>query len=105
MKLCIAWAYQCGEKIPLSVWSVGNLTSTALGPLQSETSDSGDSVQQIQEQIEEMNLYDNIGDEEEKQSIKIKNKSQKNDRNQEQIFLTQPPAPLVEPPPSNPKTP
>ena len=105
MKLCIAWAYQCGEEIPLSVWSVGNLTSTALGPLQSETSDSGDSVEQIQEQIEEMNLYDNIGDEEEKQSIKITNKSQKNDRSQEQIFLTQPTAPLVEPPPSNPKTP
>ena len=50
-------------------------TSTALGPLQSETSDSGDSVEQIQEQMEEMNLYDNIGDEEEKLSIKLKNKS------------------------------
>ena len=66
MKLCVACgrAYQCGgEEIPLSVWSVGNLTSTALGPLQSETSDSGDSV----EQMEEMNLYDNIGDEKENQ--------------------------------------
>ena len=63
------------KKIPLSVWSVGNLISTALGPLQSKTSDSGDSVEQIQEQMEEMNLYDNIGDEEEKLSIKLKNKS------------------------------
>ena len=52
-----------------------------------------------------MNLYDNIGDEEEKQSIKMKNKSQKNGRSQEQIFLTQPTAPLVEPPPFNPETP
>ena len=51
------------RKDSLSVWSVGNLTSTALGPLQSETSDSGDSV----EQMEEMNLYDNIGDEKENQ--------------------------------------
>ena len=67
MKLCIAWAYQCGEKIPLSVWSVGNLISTALGPLQSKTSDSGDSIEQIQEQMEEMNLYHNIDDGEEKQ--------------------------------------
>ena len=73
-KLCVACA-QCSEKIPLSVWSVGNLISTALGPLQSKTSDSGDSVEQIQEQMEEMNLYDNIGDEEEKLSIKLKNKS------------------------------
>ena len=73
-KLCIACA-QCSEKIPLSVWSVGNLISTALGLLQSETSDSGDSVEQIQEQMEEMNLYNNIGDEEEKLSIKLKNKS------------------------------
>ena len=57
MKLCVACgrAYQCGgEEIPLSVWSVGNLTSTALGPLQSETSDSGDSVEQIQKQMEEI---------------------------------------------------
>ena len=52
-----------------------------------------------------MNLYDNIGDEEEKQSIKMKNKSQKNDRSQEQIFLSRPTAPLVEPPPFNPETP
>ena len=37
--------------------------STPLGPLQSENSDSGDSV----EQMEEMNLYDNIGDEKENQ--------------------------------------
>ena len=64
---CLRRAYKRGEKIPLSVWSVGNLISTAFGPLQSETSDSGDSVEQIQEQMEEMNLYDNIGDEKEKQ--------------------------------------
>ena len=56
-------AYQCGKKIPLSVWSVGNLISTALRLLQSKTSDSGDCI----EQMEEMNLYDNIGDEKEKQ--------------------------------------
>ena len=31
---------------------------TALGPLQSEDSDSGDSTEQLQEQMEEMNLYD-----------------------------------------------
>ena len=35
----------------------------------------------------------------------MKNKSQKNDRSQEQIFLSQPTAPLVEPPPFNPETP
>ena len=52
-----------------------------------------------------MNLYENRGDEEEKQSIKMKNKSQKNDGSQEQTFLTQPTAPLVEPPPFNPETP
>ena len=52
-----------------------------------------------------MNLYENRGDEEEKQSIEMKNKSQKNDRSQEQIFLSQPTAPLVEPPPFNPETP
>ena len=79
--------------------------STPLGPLQSENSDSGDSVEQLQEQMDKMNLYDNKGDEEEKQSIKMKNKSQKNDRSQEQIFLSQPTAPLVEPPPFNPETP
>ena len=64
---CLCHAYQCSKKIPLSVWSVGNLISTALGPLQSKTSDSGDSIEQIQEQMEEMNLYHNIDDEEEKQ--------------------------------------
>ena len=89
----------------LPAWSVGNLISTALGPLQSETSDSGGSGEQIQEQMEEMNLYDNIGDEEEKQSIKPKNKSRKNDRSQEQFLLSSPTAPLVEPPPFNPETP
>ena len=78
---------------------------TALGPLQSEDSDSGDSTEQLQEQMEEMNLYDNIGDEEEKQSIKPKNKSRKNDRSQEQFLLSSPTAPLVEPPPFNPETP
>ena len=46
-----------------------------------------------------MNLHDNICDEEEKQSIKMKNKSHKNDRNQEQIFLARPTAPLFETPP------
>ena len=51
-----------------------------------------------------MNLYDNIGDEEEKQSTKTKNKSQKNDRSQEQILLARPTAPLVEPPPFNTET-
>ena len=89
----------------LPAWSVGNLISTALGPLQSEDSDSGDSTEQLQEQMEEMNLYDNIGDEEEKQSIKPKNKSRKNDRSQEQFLLSSPTAPLVEPPPFNPETP
>ena len=89
----------------LPAWSVGNLISTALGPLQSETSDSGGSGEQIQEQMEEMNLYENIGDEEEKQSIKMKNKSQKDDGSQEQIFLTRPTAPLGEPPPFNPESP
>ena len=41
--------------------------STPLGPLQSENSDSGDSVEQLQEQMDKMNLYDNIGDEKENQ--------------------------------------
>ena len=50
--------------------------------------------------MEETNLYDNTGDEEEKQSIN-KKKSQKNDRSQEQIFLARRTAPLVEPPPFN----
>ena len=89
----------------LSVWSVGNLTSTALGPLQSETSASGHSGEQIQEQMGEKNLYDNIGDEEEKQSIKMESKGQKDERSQEQIFLVQPTAPLVKPPPFNPESP
>ena len=75
LRVACAVPSHAGEKIPLSVWSVGNLISTALGPLQSKTSDSGDSVEQIQEQMEEMNLYNNIGDEEEKLSIKLKNKS------------------------------
>ena len=48
-----------------------------------------------------MNIYDNIGDEEEKQSMKMKNKSQKNDKSQEQIFLAWSTAPLVETPPFN----
>ena len=52
-----------------------------------------------------MNLYDNIGDEKEKQSIKMKNKSCKNDRSQEKIFIARPTAPLVKPPPFNPETP
>ena len=56
---CLYLASQCSEMIPLSVWSVGNLINTALGPLQSETSDSGGSGEQIQEQMEEMNLYEN----------------------------------------------
>ena len=30
---CLCHAYQLGEKIPLSIWSVGNLINTALGPL------------------------------------------------------------------------
>ena len=52
-----------------------------------------------------MNVCDNIGDAEEKQAIKKKKKeSHKNDRSQEQIFLIQPTAPLVEPPPFNPET-
>ena len=38
---CLYLASQCSEMIPLSVWSVGNLISRALGLLQSETSDSG----------------------------------------------------------------
>ena len=104
-KLCVACAVPTNEvKRFLCLWPVGNL-STALGPLQSETSDSGGSGEQIQEQMEEMNLYENIGDEEEKQSIKMKNKSQKDDGSQERIFLTQPTAPLVEPPPFNPESP
>ena len=49
------------------VWSVENLINTALGQLQSKTLDSGDSVQQIQKQMEKMNLYDNIGDEKKNQ--------------------------------------
>ena len=102
---CLCCDFPCGEKICLSLWSVGNLISTALGLLQSEGSDSWDSTEQLQGQMEEMNLYDNIGDEEEKQSIKTKNKSQKNDRSQEQILLAHPTAPLVEPPPCNPETP
>ena len=55
--------------------------------------------------MEKMNLCDNICDEEEKQSIKMKNKSQKNAKSQEQIFLAQPTAPLVEPHLFNPETP
>ena len=47
--------------------------------------------------MEEMNLYDNLDDKEEKQSIKMKNIGHKNDRSQEQIFLDRPTAPLVEP--------
>ena len=43
---CLRSAYQRNEKILLSVGSIGNLISTALGLLQSETSDSGDSVEQ-----------------------------------------------------------
>ena len=87
-KLRVAWALPTEvAKRFLCLWPVGNL-STALGPLQSETSDSGGSGEQIQEQMEEMNLYENIGDEEEKQPIKMENKSQKDDRSQEQIFLT-----------------
>ena len=35
----------------------------------------------------------------------MKNKSQKNDRSQEQIFLARSTAPLVKPPPFNPETP
>ena len=46
-----------------------------------------------------MNLYENIGDEEEKQPIKMENKSQKDDRSQEQIFLAWPTAPMVDLPP------
>ena len=46
---CLRSAYQRDEKV-LSVGSIGNLISTAVGLLQSETSDSGDSVEQIQEQ-------------------------------------------------------
>lgn len=30
---CLCQAYQSREKIPLSVWSLGNLIRTALGPL------------------------------------------------------------------------
>ena len=37
-------AYQRSKKIPLSVWSVGNLISTALRLLQSETSDTVSTV-------------------------------------------------------------
>ena len=88
-KLRVAWALPTEvAKRFLCLWPVGNLINTALGPLQSETSDSGGSGEQIQEQMEEMNLYENIGDEEEKQPIKMENKSQKDDRSQEQIFLT-----------------
>lgn len=36
---CLHLAYQHGEKIPLPVWSLGNLISTALGRLQCEASD------------------------------------------------------------------
>ena len=105
-KLPVACALptKAAQRFPC-LWPVGNLIITALGLLQSETSDSGDSGEQIQEQMEEMNLYDNIRDEEEKQSIKMKNKSHKNDRSQEQIFLIQPTAPLAEPPPFNPESP
>lgn len=35
----------------------------------------------------------------------MKNKSQKNDKSQKQIFLSLPTPPLVEPPPGNPETP
>ena len=35
----------------------------------------------------------------------MKNKSQKNDKSQKQIFLSVPTPPLVEPPPGNPETP
>ena len=38
--------YQSREKIPLSVWSLGNLILTALGPLQSKVSESDDSTSQ-----------------------------------------------------------
>ena len=95
-KLCVACALPTkAAKRFLCLWPVGNLIITALGLLQSETSDSGDSGEQIQEQMEEMNLHDTIGDDEEKQSIKMKNKSHKNDRSQEQIFLAQLTVPTV----------
>ena len=42
---CLRCAFPRGGKDSF-VWSVGNLISTALGLLQSETSDSGDSVEQ-----------------------------------------------------------
>ena len=105
-KLPVACALptKAAQRFPC-LWPVGNLTSTALGPRQSETSGSGHSGEQTQEQMGEMNSYDNIGDEEEKQSIKMKSKGQKDERSQEQIFLVQPTAPLVKPPPFNPESP
>jgi len=93
-KLPVACALptKAAQRFPC-LWPVGNLTSTALGPRQSETSGSGHSGEQTQEQMGEMNSYDNIGDEEEKQSIKMKSKGQKDERSQEQIFLARPTAP------------
>ena len=40
---CLCKAYQSGEPIPISVWSLCNLIYTTLAPLQSEQSDSSDS--------------------------------------------------------------
>ena len=40
---CLCTAYQSGEPIPISVWSLCNLIYTTLAPLQSEQSDSSDS--------------------------------------------------------------
>ena len=40
---CLRRAYQSGEPIPISVWSLSNLIYTTLAPLQSEQFDSSDS--------------------------------------------------------------
>ena len=40
---CLRRAYQSGEPIPISVWSLCNLIYTTLAPLQSEQFDSSDS--------------------------------------------------------------
>ena len=64
---CSCRAYQSREKNTLVIWSLGNLIRTALGPLQSEVSESDDSTSQTETQLEEeLHTHDNNDSEEEK---------------------------------------
>lgn len=94
---CLRRAYESREKIPLSVWSLGNLILTALGPLQSKVSESDDSTSQTETQLEELHIYDNSDSEEEKKPLKAKIKRGKCYGSNEQILFARtarPSAPL-----------